>query len=276
MFSDWFRPKTVILMAVVFLALAGMLLWQSQDEGGEPAPDESPQISRIRVRREGQLLDLSQRIRLTNEELRQLMKSRIHLLASGALNERRAMALQLAHMTADPAERERLRDLGPDLLQELREALFAGLADEDTIVAANCRDALIGLWRMCRSVAAAEYFSQGLAAFEAGQFDRALATFQSVERLTGSAPPDLYRMTAEIYLARQEFDKALEECRKAILADPKSFPALFVLARVYRAQGNDEKALKALEGALMIYPHYPEAEKLRQEILASEASPDAS
>ncbi len=80
-------------------------------------------------------------------------------------------------------------------------------------------------------------------------------------------------MTAEIYLARNLPDKALDECRKAVKAEPKSFPALLVLARLYHGVGDDRRALEALDGAILIYHAYPDALKLRQQIAPPQPAP---
>jgi tetratricopeptide (TPR) repeat protein len=250
-----------------------VLLWSVKNDDNGANKDRPLQLSRIQIRNGDKLVDLSQRTTLSGDELAQLMMGRIALLTSGAADDRRAMALQLAQMTADPAERERLAQLDGAVVRELRAALATGLNDDDPSVAANCRDALVGLWRMSGSDAASEAFSQGLAAYDAGQFDSALATFSSVARLGGSVPPDLYRLTAEIYLSQKKYDKALEECRKAVQAEKTvqpeqhSFLTLYVLARIYHAQGQDDKALKALDGALLIYHSYPEATRLRADLL---------
>ena len=175
--------------------------------------------------------------------------------------------MQLAQLTSDPSERERLAQLDAGVTPELRSALVAGLNDPDSLVAANCREALVGLWRMSRSDATSEYFSQGLAAYDAGKLDTALETFGGVERLGSSVPPDLYRMTAEIYLSQKQYEKALDECSKAVRAEPMSFPTLYLIARIYHARGEDDKAIRALDGALLIYHGYPEAAKLRQDLL---------
>jgi len=266
MVAEWFRPKTILVMAVVFMALVTMLLLVGENEDNQATPEEQLQLSRIQIKKGDQLVDLSPGVQLTDAEMAQLLRGRIQTLASRDTADRRAVAVQLAHMTGEPAERERLRPLGAPLLQELRTALFKGLNDPDPVVSANCRDALIGLWRICDSDAASEYFAQGVAAYEAGDLDKALQTFRSVEALGGPLPPDLYRMTAEIYLSRNQPNQALDECRKAVKAEPRSFPALYVLARLYHGLGDDRRALEALDGALLIYHSYPDALKLRQQI----------
>lgn len=267
MLSEWVRPRTMIFMAVVFLPLVALLLWSVKRDDNGANKDRPLQLSRIQIKKGDQLVDVSQQAQPTDDDLAQLMLARVRLLASGAADDRRAMALQLAQITADPAERERLAQLDGRVVQELRSALVGGLNDEDTVVAANCREALVGLWRMSGSDAASESFSQGLAAYDAGQLDSALRTFNSVESLGGSVPPDLYRLTAEIYLSRKQYDKALGECVKSLRAEQHSFPTWYVLARVYHAQGQDDKAIKALDGALLICHSYPEAIRLRQDLL---------
>ena len=282
MLSEWVRPKTVVFMAVVFLTLVALLLWSVRRDDNGANKDRPLQLSRIQIRNGDKLVDVSQQAQPSDDDLAQLMLSRARLLASGAADDRRAMALQLAQITADPAERERLAQLDGVVVRELRTALAKGLNDEDAVVAANCRDALVGLWRMSGSDAASESFNQGLAAYDAGQLDTALQTFTSIERLGGSVQPDLYRLTAEIYLSQKKYDKALDECRKAVRAeeaaqvDQHSFLTLYVLARIYHAQGQDDKAIKALDGALLICHSYPEAIQLRQDLLKQRPAPTTS
>jgi tetratricopeptide (TPR) repeat protein len=275
MSADWTRPRTVIPMAVVFVALVAVLLWVSENEDNQSGTDQQPQAPRIQIKQGGQLVDLSPGSQLTDAEMAQLVRSRIQLLDSADAADRRAVAIQLAHITTDASDSDRLRPIGSPLTSELRTALFRGLNDADPVVSSNCRDALIGLWRICDSDAASDAFGQGLAAYEAGNLDDALATFRGVEALGGSVPPDLYRMTAEVYLAKKQPDQALDACRKAVAAEPKSFPALYVLARLYHGLGDDRRAMEALDGALSIYHAYPEALAMRRQIAPKPATAPA-
>ncbi len=116
MAPEWFRPKTVIPMAIVFVALGFVLIRLSENQDIQNVPEEQLQLSRIQIKQGNQLVDISPGVQLTDAEMAQLLRGRIQVLASSDTADRRAVAMQLAHMTGDPAERERLRPLGAPLL----------------------------------------------------------------------------------------------------------------------------------------------------------------
>jgi tetratricopeptide (TPR) repeat protein len=116
-------------------------------------------------------------------------------------------------------------------------------------------------------MAATQHFLEGLAAYEAGQRDNALEKFDNLEKAWRILPPDLYRLKAEILLP-QSPDRAAEECRRALKAEPQHFLAHYVLAMAYRQKGDYENALKELNEALATYKRFPQAERMRRELLA--------
>ncbi|MFO8006194.1 MAG: hypothetical protein R6V05_00500 [Candidatus Brocadiia bacterium] len=257
------RPKVVLVVTVVFLALVVVHIWiGSQDNGG--GRTTGPRLSRLEIADQEEPLDIERTQRAG--ELEELIGSRAYLLTNGETNERRATAIQLAYLTTNPQESDRFMGLPDRLRGELRDALTRGLNDEDEIVSQNCLEALLGLWRTSDSIAATEQFREGLAAYRAGQIDRAMAAFQSAEDLRGSVPPDLYRMKAQVYLQRQEPDKALAACAKALEAEPRNFLALLIVTHVHLQQGNHQKARRALDTAETIYQRLPQAEELRAQI----------
>lgn len=260
--------KALILVAVVFLALILVQLRLAPDaEEEKPAANqESPQVSRVQISKDGQLMDMSTEPLLTPSGSQELIEASIGFLAAGSTNLRRATAIELAYIAGDPTEQEKLRELSAGVKTRLREALLRGLEDSDTTVAKSCAEALIGWWRMAPSPAVSRSFQQGAAAYEAGQMDVALNTFRSIEELGGPVPPDLYRMKAEVYLARLLPEQALAECRRALALEPKHFVALFDEARAYAQLGEERKALEALGEALSIYEGFEAAQQLRAEL----------
>jgi tetratricopeptide (TPR) repeat protein len=178
----------------------------------------------------------------------------------------------MASLANDEVGRDRLAQLPPPILAAVRRALLGqglpdkGLNDPDPAVSVSCREALVGLWRMSDSAAGDGYLRQGLAAFEGGQVDAALAVFRKVEGLGGPVPPDLHRLLAEAYLAKDRPDDALDACRKALNADRSQFLALYAMARAYVAKEQYDQADKALTVALDVYREFPEAKALRAEV----------
>ncbi|MFW6189264.1 MAG: tetratricopeptide repeat protein [Planctomycetota bacterium] len=270
MASQSIHLKTALVMVVVFLALVGLHLWSGReeetgDEGGLPT-----QSSEIRIRQGDEIVEIGSGQALSRAELGELLQSRMRLLRSGETNERRVAAIQIAHMATNERRRDDLRQLGASRRQELQGALLEGLSSGDRVVAANCREALLGLWRTSDNSAATRLVDRAVSAYEAGQYDRALEIMDVVERGSDSVPPDLYRVRAEIYLRQDRPAEALRQCGRAARAMPQNFAALYTLSRVFLAMDEEQKARKALEGALKLYPTYPEALELRRRLQESE------
>ncbi len=270
MLSQVVRPKALIVIAGAFLALVGLHLWQ---QGSEQQADEvaepSLQSSSIQVRRGENFVEIQPESLPTSSDVARMLEDRLQKLNStgtDAANQRRATAIQLAHTVEDPIGRDMLRGLGAKKRQELESALLKGLGDPDQVIAANCADALLGLWRIPDSQAAAKMVATGVRAYDGGRLQEALSAFKTVARIDGSAPPDVHRLIAEIYLALGRPGDALDSCREAIRAERNHFAAFYTLARTYLAQKESAKALTALKGALRIYPRYSKALRLAEQL----------
>jgi tetratricopeptide (TPR) repeat protein len=254
----------MLLIAGVFLALVLVHLWLGAQDTGPESEQRGPQLSRI------ELPEDQEQVEITDEgataDARGLIESRIYLLEKGERNERRATAIQLAYLTEQPEARDAALHLDQSVREQLRRALLKGLNDPDEVVSENCRDALLALWRTCDSLAVTEQFREGLRAYRMGQFDEALKTFQSAEGLRGSVPPDLYRMEAQIYLARSMPEEALAACRRALELEPRNFYALLVVAHLHERQGDVAKAVRALDTALRIYSRFDAASEMREKL----------
>ncbi len=268
--AETIRPKVLLLIVAVFFALVSLHIWLGKQERDGTGETTDFRLSGIQMAERDEELDVGQE--MSPREQEELILSRANLLLNGERNERRATAFQLAYMTADPEQAEKLLHLSPPVRHKLHEALFNGLRDEDELVSSACRNVLVGLWRSSDSMAATQQFSHGVTAYERGKLDQALAAFETVEKMRGSVPADLYRMKAQVYLARSMPDKALEQCRRALEQERRNFYAWLVVARVHERLGNPEKALQGLDAALDIYPRFAEARKLREEIAAAHST----
>ncbi len=257
-------PKLLILVAGVFLLLAVVHLWFGDQETEEEPSGKHPRLSHIEIQKTEEQVEINPEE--SSGDLATLVESRIYLLRNGETNERRATAIQLAFLTTEPARRRQVAHMPPRARGRLRKALLTGLNDSDAVVSENCREALVGLWRIADSVAVAGQFTDGLAAYRSGHLQKALDSFRNAERLRGSVPPDLYRIKAKIHLAQGDPDAALEECKRALDAEPLNFMALLVVARIHARQDNYEKALSALDAALKIHNRFEEARKMRRRI----------
>lgn len=264
--------KMLIVIGLVFLVLVAVNLYWGGEAGRNGNGAAEPIVARIRIADEDGVVEIEPVASATADDLAALMQGRVRLLLRGADNERRATAVEMASLGNDLAGRDKLAQLPPPVLAEVRRALLGqgladkGLNDPDPVVSRNCREALVGLWRISESAVGDRHLRQGLAAFEAGQMDTALAVFRKVQELGGAAPPDLYRLLAEVHLARSQPDEALAECCRALQADDHQFLALHAMARAYVQKGQHEKANRALDVALAVYREFPEARELRARI----------
>jgi tetratricopeptide (TPR) repeat protein len=257
----------LIFIALVFLVLVAIQLhWGPSAEDRAATDEAGPRLSRIQISKDGRLEDVETEPAEPGPAADELVQTRIGLLSSGTANERRTAAIELAYMTNDATERGKLLALSPNVRARLRQALLAALADPDAAVARSGSEALIGWWRLSDSPTVTQYFQEGLAACDSGQWDVALRTFGNIEALNGAAPPDLYRMKAEAYLAQGLPDQAVVECQRALKAEPKHFMAFCVEAKALAQTGQTLKALEALDEALAIYGSFPEAQRLRAEL----------
>jgi tetratricopeptide (TPR) repeat protein len=262
------RPKVILLIVAVFLALVGFHLWLGRQEGNGTGEARDFRLSGIQMAERGEELDVSREMGPDEQEA--LILSRANLLMNGERGERRATAMQLSYMTADPDRVVKLLQLSSGTRERLREALFQRLRDEDELVSSACRNVLLGLWRSSDTTAATEQFRRAVALYERGQLDQALAALETAEKMRGSVPADLHRMKAQVYLAKTMIELALEECRLALDREKRNFYAWLVVARIHRQAGNPQRALEGLKAALDIYPRFAEARKLREEIAAAQ------
>jgi len=265
------RATALVFIAVVFLALVVVQLrWNADVQRQASSAEQSPQVARFQISKDGHLVDVNTESLGAPTVSDDLIETSIGLLSKGSTNERRTTAVELSYMANAPAERERLVAISDELKNRLRQALLNALRDPDAAVAGACSEALIGCWGMSASPAVTQYLRSGLLALGEGQYDTALQTFQSIEKsieaIGRACPPDLYRMKAEVYLAKSLPEEALAEARRALQAEPKHFLALYIEARAYAQKSQDRKALEALDEALSIYPGFPEAQQLRAQL----------
>lgn len=274
--AERIAARTVVFIVVVFLALVVVhLRWGTDVEEDEAAGEAGPSVARIQIADDGQLVDVTSGPMLAEEGPEPVIRAALEELASESAERRRAVAIQLSFLTDDPAAHERLLALPAELSAMVRGALLDGLRDPDPTVAANCAEALIGWWRISPSGTATRHFQRGLAQFETGRLEAALETFRSVEALGGAVPPDLYRMKAEVHLAQTDAQKALNECRRALRAEPMEFPALYAQARAQARLGQTAEAVQSLDEALAIYGSFEAARRLREQLTAGAETPPA-
>lgn len=266
--SDRIPARAILFICVIFLALVIVHLWWSAEVDEPAAPDQQgPRLSSIRIVEGDRVVDLEAEPPAAEGSPQEVLEASLELLGTGSTNERRATAIQLAYMANDPEEHDRLAALEPGLRSRVEEGLLIGLRSQDAAVAGGCARALIGWWRIAQSAAADQHFRQGLAAYEAQQYDTALSVFRNVEELGGAAPPDLFRMKAEALLKRSQPELALAECARALEAEPMHFAAYYVQATAYAQTAQAEDAVASLDKALAVYPGFTEARRLRSALV---------
>jgi len=73
---------------------------------------------------------------------------------------------------------------------------------------------------------------------------------------------DAYRRLTEAYLGMSRFMEAMVVCKKGVKAHPGDPSPRVLLARIYAAQGKDQKALDELVGAIGIAPDHAPANRM--------------
>lgn len=69
----------------------------------------------------------------------------------------------------------------------------------------------------------------------------------------------LYQQLAEVLRGQEKFQEALDLCQRALEVEPENPRIYFQLGRLWFALGEKDKALKALQTALTLKNHFPEA-----------------
>ncbi len=261
--------KALIVIAVVFVSVAAVhLLLGSADEEGELIEGDGATPT-MQITRQGEEVDLVPDVAMTPQESIELLREQMAQLTTAEGPKQRAAAIQLRFMANDPERQECLKELGARSVAEMESALLRCLSSEDETVSQNCRDALIGLWRMPERGSAPQLYAKGLDAYQQGAWEKALAAFASLEKTWGELPPDLWRLRGEMLLRKGRADEAIAACRRAVELEPKHFVAYYVLTQAYESEGERGRAMKALDAALRVYPTYPEALELRGELAAN-------
>jgi tetratricopeptide (TPR) repeat protein len=262
-------------VAVVFLALVGVQLWwgSSQEEGDRDGGDVHGSTHIRYDDGTGTARDIEVDRVLRADDFRELMQARIALLTKGKTDERRLVALELAREVNRPGWRERWSEMEGTVMRQIKDALFEGLNDPDRMVSDACRDAILGLWRISASAVTMEHFERALIDLEEGRAEDALKRLESMENMR-NLPVDYYRLKAEVHIDSGQPDKALEECSRALRYERRHFLALYLMARAHTLKEQPQEALQALDRALGIYTSFPEAAKLRGDLISETVAAD--
>ncbi len=248
--------RTAALVVVAFLALAALQLWWNRSEKNGTADERDMRVAPTQIEAEDQHLEIGAGkpgSQWERPEVRRREMQRLLSLLSNAPgdSERRSAALRLRYLADESA--------GPALVRLLN--------DKDGVVAQRCAETLVRLWQRSDSPRVNQFFRQGLEAYEAGDYEKALELFDACASLDADIP-DLYRLRAEIFLEMDRTGEALKECRRALRHNEDNFLAHCALAKCYRDMRDGEAALESVNRALSIYPGFEAARQLRKEILS--------
>lgn len=128
------------------------------------------------------------------------------------------------------------------------------------------------LWVQSDSATADVLLFQATKAMNDQQFDVALPMFDQLAKAYPSYA-EVYNKRATLNFLKGDYEASLKDIEKVLELEPRHFGALSGRGMIYRAQGKDSLALKALREALHINPNMEgvksavkELEKLSPEI----------
>jgi len=99
-----------------------------------------------------------------------------------------------------------------------------------------------------------ELLRQGAMQMQVQQFGAALSMFNTVIA-TRPEFAEAWNKRATVYYLMGEYARSIADCEKTLALEPRHFGALFGLGLIYAAQQQEQKAIDALERALMVHPH---------------------
>lgn len=103
------------------------------------------------------------------------------------------------------------------------------------------------------------YFEQGLAEFEAGNYHDAIQLFDQALRLSLGNLAEIHLYRGEAYAYLKEWDKAMRDFNLALQYDPHLAEAYNERGNVLRFMGNYEDALAEFSNAIQLAPTSHEA-----------------
>ena len=148
------------------------------------------------------------------------------------------------------------------------DALFVQLkAETDLERAQAIEDDIWTLWIESGDAGTNRLFNRGRDALIRGDMEIALAIGTEV---TGRAPDfaEGWYMCSTILYQMGNIDYALRYAEKAVLLEPRHFPALMGIGVIHLQQGEEEEALIAFRRALEVDPHLEQAREIIDEITA--------
>ena len=138
---------------------------------------------------------------------------------------------------------------------ERLEALFDGLATAEDPIAAKPFEAKIWqLWAESGSATVELLMNSGMAATNAGEFDRARQIFDTVVMLA----PDFaegWNKRATMWFMAGDYPASVADIERTLKLEPRHFGALSGLGMIMERIDNPGQALKAWQRALAVHPH---------------------
>ena len=123
------------------------------------------------------------------------------------------------------------------------------------------------IWYETPNMQAAELLQAGERDVTRGRYDDALAAFDRLVAIAPAFAEAWNRRATALYLLG-DFEGSIADCLKVLLLEPRHFGALWGLAEMRRARGEDALALEAYERALAVNPHQGDSRDAVRELRA--------
>jgi tetratricopeptide (TPR) repeat protein len=137
------------------------------------------------------------------------------------------------------------------------------LKDKDPMVNQMAEHAMWSVWFRSGSPAANQELCRGSKALNRRDFEHALAHFtRAIEIDPGFA--EAYNQRAIVHFLLEQWDEAIEDCRRTVERMPCHFGAWAGMGHCYAHEGNLADAVRCYERALGINPHL---EGIRQAVV---------
>jgi len=152
----------------------------------------------------------------------------------------------------------------PQAEDALFSVLLASAEQTEGELQSNAEDALRACWEDSGDAKVNAEMARGIELLDDQKADEAIESFTRVTEMAPNFAEGFHKLSIAHY-AKQEFEKAVEDCRQALKLQPRHYWCLTGMGSCYWELDEKQKARECWEAALEIFPAMPGAQSKIEE-----------